>query len=1344
MISNNWSERYRDYLSQLLILAAMYFVFGHISFLTAVSHYIVTPVFFVAEGIALAAIILLGSRVWPGILLGQLALSLSNGLEFLPSLIISAINSVEAIIGVTLFKHWRLNPSLNKVRDLTRLFMMIFLVLQPFSATLGTLTLLSFNAIQESQHYLQAWINWWLGNCMGQFLVTPFLLKLFSLPNRTTALLQLIKNSWLPIVLLLPSTWFIFGNFVASSITFALVIYAPLLIWIAIKGGLVIVSLICGGITFLSLYETSRGLGPFVLNDSPNIPEMNIFILGISLMAQFVSILFAERNQIEAELRKNEAKLYAIIDSLPVPVAINDEHQNITYLNKAFTQLFGYTLSDIPTLADWWPKAYPDSEYRQWAVTAWTKNLEKAAKEKTDFESLDLIIHCKDGSRCNVIVSVASLESPVFIKNHLVILFDITLRKNLETQLIRGHKFLEDLSNNIPGFIFQLQLFSDGRCCIPFASKGISKVLGISPAELIRDASPLLSIIHPEDSEILHSSLRESAQKLHDWYFEFRVVTSQHETRWIHTQSKPTQQNDGSILWNGYAADISELKNASRKFEALLDLASDGIHILDEDGNVVQFSRSFASMLGYSYEETARLNVADWDAKIIPKEKLINAVREITKSSRVFETLHRRKDGSIIDVEINARRIEISGRQFIYASSRDITRRKLRDKEMELQRLRLSNIIEGTHIGTWEWNVQTGEVIFNERWAGIIGYSLSEISPLSIDTWLKFVHAEDLKQSEVRLKEHFAGKIPYYECGARMRHKDGHWVWVLDRGKVSSWTDDGKPLLMFGTHQDITEQKSREAMLIEARQQAEAANLAKTRFLAMMSHEIRTPMNAVLGMAYLLSKTPLDPRQSKYLRNIEGSSNILLGVINDILDYSKIEANKIELDHIAFDLNSILEDLAILASTAAKDKAIDVLFYVEPNVPRYFKGDPVRLGQIFVNLTNNAIKFTDRGEVIIHVAVKKIEQTGIVTLIVSVADSGIGMTVEQIENLFQAFSQADSSITRRFGGTGLGLSISRRLAQLMGGTISVESEYGAGSKFKCTIKLQQADHNEQSWAVIPYDYLRSLRVMVIDDNAVTRQILLQIVQSLGWYAVAVEDCAHALQTLADSGGRGLFDLLLLTTRVPDTDYLGFVHDIEVALPAHSQPKIILITNNMDPSFSRDIEDIKMISVLIRPFTVSHLVNSVTELFKDKEVGNIDQKQAVKSNKQQFSGVHVLVAEDNEVNQILITELLSNWGIAVTLAQNGAECLALLKAQKQSFDLIFMDVQMPVMDGLDATRHIRQDMQLTDIPIVALTANVMADDQQKFAQVGMNAFLGKPFDLEELNQILHRFVGNRNL
>jgi signal transduction histidine kinase len=259
----------------------------------------------------------------------------------------------------------------------------------------------------------------------------------------------------------------------------------------------------------------------------------------------------------------------------------------------------------------------------------------------------------------------------------------------------------------------------------------------------------------------------------------------------------------------------------------------------------------------------------------------------------------------------------------------------------------------------------------------------------------------------------------------------------------------------------------------------------KTRFLAMMSHEIRTPMNVVLGMAYLLSKTSLDSHQSTYLRNIEGSSHILLGVINDILDYSKIEANKIELDRIPFDLNIILENLAALASIAAKDKTIDVLFYVEPDVPRHFIGDPLRLSQIFVNLTNNAIKFTDQGEVIIRIAIDTADASGIATLTFSVIDSGIGITTEQMESLFQAFSQADTSITRRFGGTGLGLSISHRLAQQMNGDIKV-GMHGKGSEFHCRQLNGSAIKDDPG--VIP-STLQSLRVLIIDDHAVTRTVM---------------------------------------------------------------------------------------------------------------------------------------------------------------------------------------------------------------------------------------------------------------
>ncbi|MBX9894089.1 MAG: PAS domain S-box protein [Nitrosomonas sp.] len=1183
----------RRYFLQLLGLAGLYFVFGHLSFITAVSHFIVTPVFFVSEGIALAAVILLGRKVWPGVFLGQWALALSTGLDLLPSLMIAAINSMEAVLGAVMFKRWGMNPALNDVHHLGRLVALIFLILQPFSASLGTVTLFFFNAIEASQNFQLAWVYWWFGNSLGQFLVTPFLLVVFSSPGRFKDFQQAIMSAIIPLMLMLPATWLVFGDSALSGIALALVIYVPLLLWIAIASNLAVVSLICSGITVLALYETARGFGPFVETQSLHILDMNIFILGISLTAQFVSVLFAERNQVEKALRESEARLYTIIDSSPIPKAINDDQQNIVFLNKAFIQSFGYTLNDIPVLAEWWLKAYPDPSYRQWVKTTWNERLEKSSRGGIGFEPFDVVIRCKDGSERSVIASASSLGSGASPKHRLITLVDITLRKNLENQLFRSHKFLEDLSNSIPGFIYQFQRFPDGRTCVPYASKGISGIFGIGPENVMADASAIFSMIHPQDSESVNRSIQESANSLSDWNADFQIITPQNEFRWIHAQSKPEKQADGSIIWNGYATDMTELKNISLKFAALLEYASDGVHILDEDGNIVEFSHSFAKMLGYSNEETARLNVMDWDA-MIPKDKLIDAVREVSRTPRVFETLHRRKDGVIIDVEINAQRIEISGKQLIYASSREITKRKLREKEMQYQSLRLSNIIEGTNVGTWEWNVQTGEVIFNQRWAEIIGYTLDELAPMSIKTWLKYGHSEDLKQSEVLLKEHFARKIPFYECEARMRHKGGHWVWVLDRGKVTSWTEDGKPLMMFGTHQDITEQKEREAMLIEARRQAEAASIAKTRFLAMMSHEIRTPMNAVIGMAYLLGKTALDSQQSMFLRNIEGSSKILLGVISDILDYSKIEANKIELDNIPVDLDNILENLSAIGSTAVKDKAIDVMFYIAPDVPRYFSGDPLRLSQILVNLINNAIKFTDQGEVIIRIAIEKTDRADTVKLIFSVSDTGIGIKPEQMEILFEAFSQADSSITRRFGGSGLGLAISRRLARQMGGDIVVESEYGKGSCFRCIVKLQLPATDFQPWVVIP-ETLRALNVMLIDDHAVTRKVLAETMQSFGWQVTAVENVEQAAGQLTGEGSMR-YDLMLFTLRDAGADGRDACKAIAMALPAPVRPKIILMTNSLDPEFSRRSETDNAIGILHKPFIPSSLVNLVIALF----------------------------------------------------------------------------------------------------------------------------------------------------
>lgn len=1124
--------------------------------------------------------------------MGQLALAISTGLGVLPSLIIALVNSLEAILGVTLFRYWKIDPALNSTQHFGRFVALIFLILQPFSATFATLTLFYFDVVQPAQDFFLVWINWWFGNCLGQLLVASFLLALLSPANGLKNFPQSIMRAILPLLLMLPATWLIFGNSDFSGIALALVIYVPLLLWIAIKGDLVVVSLICCVITILALFETTRGFGPFVLH----ILDMNVFVLGIALTAQFVTVLFSDRNRVESELRNSEANLYRIIDSSPIPKVVCNAQGHIIFANKSFVRVFGYTLEEIPTLDDWALQAYPDQDYREWVKTTCSRNLEIALSEKKDAEPLEVQIQRKDGSKRNVLSTVSVFESAEQAENLLITFVDITERKNLELQLIRNHKFLQDLSNNIPGFMYQFQLFPDGHSCVPYASKGIFEIFGITPESVMTDASIIFSMIHPQDSELVSRSIKESAITMNDWHADFRIITTHHEYRWINAHSKPEKQADGSIIWNGYATDVTELKNISLKFATLLEHASDGVHILDEDGNIMEFSHSFAKMLGYSNEETARLNVMDWDA-MIPKDKLIDAVREVSRVPRVFETLHRRKDDTLIDVEINARRIEISGKQLIYASSRDITGRKLREKEIEYQHLRLSNIIEGTHTGTWEWNVQTGAVIFNERWAGIIGYTLEELAPTSIETWLQYAHPDDLKKSEILLKEHFSGKTSHYEFEARMRHKAGHWIWVLDRGKVTNWTEDGKPLMMFGTHQDITERKEREAMLIEARHQAEAANIAKTRFLAMMSHEIRTPMNAVLGMAYLLGKTTLDARQSMFLRNIEGSSKILLGVINDILDYSKIEADKIELDSIPIDLDKILENLSAIGATAVQDKTIDVMFYVASDVPRHFSGDPLRLSQILVNLINNAIKFTDQGEVIIRITIENTDDADTVRLVFSVSDSGIGIMPEQMEYLFEAFSQADSSITRRFGGTGLGLSISRRLARKMGGDITVESEYGKGSCFRCTVKLQRMDVDTQRWVTIP-DKLRALNVLVVDDHLAMREILAETVRSFGWQVTAAESVSRAVEQL--TGERSMkYDLLLFTVRSAGMDHI-MIKAIEKALPASLRPKIILITNPMDPEFSKEIETDSDLAILHKPFIPSGLANLVMMLFSKKE------------------------------------------------------------------------------------------------------------------------------------------------
>jgi PAS domain S-box-containing protein len=535
-----------------------------------------------------------------------------------------------------------------------------------------------------------------------------------------------------------------------------------------------------------------------------------------------------------------------------------------------------------------------------------------------------------------------------------------------------------------------------------------------------------------------------------------------------------------------------------------------------------------------------------------------------------------------------------------YAVLDDVTEvnRSQRDLEAALavqatEHQRLQSIVEGTHVGTWEWNVQTGECRYNERWAEVLGHDYDELRPDNIRFWVEFIHPDDLVHARDLLARHFSGELAHYECETRMRHADGHWVWVLNRGQVRSWTADGQPEWMYGTELDISKQKAIEHDLREATRAAEAASQSKSAFLANMSHEIRTPLNAVLGVAHLLADSPLDNDQRALLGKAQAAGRSLLGIINDVLDLAKIEAGEMRLADEPFALCGLLREVESVYTVQAGDKGLALTLRVDPAVPPVVRGDMARLRQVLVNLVGNALKFTHTGGV--HIAASLNGTPEAPRLRLSVRDSGIGITPEQQARLFQPFTQADETTTRRFGGTGLGLSIVRRLVELMAGQVGLDSAPGQGSDFWLSVPLQRAD--------------------------------------------------------------------------------------PASLPAPQAPAADAVPG--------------------------------------------------------LNGLRVLLVDDSEINLEIAQRMLERRGARVHTCGDGAQALAWLHQSPGAVDVVLMDVQMPVMDGLEATRRLRADTTFAGLPVIALTAGALANERQRAHDAGFSDFLAKPLDPQELVAALRR-------
>lgn len=969
-------------------------------------------------------------------------------------------------------------------------------------------------------------------------------------------------------------------------------------------------------------------------------------------------------------------------------------------------------------------------------------------------------------------------------------------------------------------------------------------------------------------AEYLSKHMSESANTGVPYEIDFEILTFKGNHKWVHSKGIPIVENGRCVRMYGVLQDITDrvdMMNSLYRKEQILEQTGKIGLIGGWEHDFVTNQIIWTNIM-YEILDTT----PDYDCN-----NFLNDVERMFTSESVkqfnftFQKMMDDQQPFEIELELitfkgNRKWLLIKGIPVIKNGSiirllgvwQDITDNVKLKNLLEAEKMKLLNVIECAILGTWEWDIQTGNVTLNEIWANIIGYTLEELEPFKVSKWFELIHPEDRARCQEMLQRHFAhGEDYHFET--RLSHKNGTWVWVLSRGRVMSRDNSGNPLLMHGTLLDITsfkqlqielqhaadrfknlfdlapvgiamndlstgkyldgndsllasmgynidelraldywdvtpskyeydEYKQIESMmatsyygpyrkeyirkdgsvypvllngiltkdengrdiiwsvimdisnqveyegqLIQARQLAEDASSAKSQFVANMSHEIRTPMNAVIGLSQLLRDTQLNSVQSSYVNKIISSSKLLLGIINDILDYSKMESGKLELESNDFNLDTILSQLTtiFLANNRSVDN-LELFFNIAKDVPYSLVGDQLRLTQVLTNLVSNAVKFTPHGKVILVIKQRAINESK-VTLYFAVKDTGIGISRELQTKLFKPFSQSDSSITRKYGGTGLGLTISNQILTAMGSKINLKSQVGFGSVFSFEVEL--------GYKPEPNIYLSTnhkKRVLVVDDEPITRRVIRAMLERDGFIVEEAPNAEIAINLVIQQ--TLLFEFILMDWNLPGMDGLQAIRNLRNIMASDSElkvPSILLIS-----AYNKDeikITPEEQIPFLTKPITRTDLLQAVSGV-RDGAL-DLDVGTNLVVDKVDLHGKYILLVEDNLINQEVAQAMLERVGATVIIANNGLEAVNFVKTVSVHFDLILMDLQMPIMSGYEAANLIN-DMKL-GIPIVALTATVMKDEIEKILASGMVAHIAKPIEKEKMFATLMKYLGS---